>query len=116
MKLWTSTVSQFVMTKTVNIVQLPPAEPNEVNAIKTFARLSTANRQTHIDQPTNRQSITNSHNNNEYNTSPNNILLPDNQSNIILHQFSIMTEKLKKFTKQVSSNMTKMTQAHNITQ
>ena len=42
--------------------------------------------------------------------------LPDNQSNIILHQFSIMAEELKNFTKQVLSNITKMMQAHNTTQ
>ena len=35
----------------VNMVQLPSAESNEANAIKTFARLSNTNSQTNIDQP-----------------------------------------------------------------
>ena len=50
--------------KTVNTVQPPPAEPNEVSAIETFAKLSSTNTQTNIDQPSNRQTITNSHNDN----------------------------------------------------
>ena len=46
--------------KTFNMVQLPP---NEANAIETSARLSTTDSQTNIDQPSNGQPITNSHNN-----------------------------------------------------
>ena len=49
--------------KTVYLVQLPPAEPNEANAIETFAKLSITNSQPIIDQLTNGQPITNSHNN-----------------------------------------------------
>ena len=102
--------------KTVNMVQLPQIETHEASAIERFVRLSTTNRQTNTDQPSNDQPITTIHNNNEYNTSPNSILLPHNQFNIILHQFSIMAEELKTFTKQVSSNITKMMQAHNTMQ
>ena len=36
--------------KTVNMVQLPPAEPPEANAIETFARLTTIKSNTNIDQ------------------------------------------------------------------
>ena len=85
----------------VNMVQLPLAEPNEANAIKTFARLTTTNRQTNTGQLNNRQPLTSSHNSNECNASTNNKLSPDNQSTIILHQFSIMAEELKNFIKQV---------------
>ena len=53
---------------------------------------------------------------NECNTSSNNILSPDNQSTIILQQFSIMAEELKSFTKQVLSDIMKKTQAHNCVQ
>ena len=43
--------------------------------------------------------------------------LPDNQSNIILHQFSIIAEELKtNLTKQVLSNITEFMQAHNTVQ
>ena len=69
------------------IVQLPLAELNDANAIETFARLSNTNSQTYKDQPSNGQHTTNSHNSNEYNTSSKSILLSDNQSNIILHQY-----------------------------
>ena len=97
--------------KTVHMLQLPPAEPNEANAIETFARLSTPSSQPNIDLLTNRQPITNSHNNNESSA-----LLPDIQSNTILHQFSMMAEELKYFAKQVSNNITEMTQTHNTPQ
>ena len=90
------------------MVQLPPAEPNESNTIETFAKLSTTDDQLSIDQLTNGQPITNSHNNNKNNT-----LFLDSQSKTILHQFSMMAEELKNFTKQVSNNITEMTQAHN---
>ena len=85
--------------QTVNMVQLPPAESHEANAIETFAKLTTTNNQMNVDQLNNRQPSTNSHNSNECNASSNNILSPDNQSIIILHQFSIMAEELKNFTK-----------------
>ena len=98
------------------MVQLPSAGPNEANAIETFARLSNTNSQTNIDQLHNRQLTTNSYTNSEYNRSSNNILLPDKQSNTIIHQVSIMEEEFKNFTKHVSSNIIKMTQAHNTTQ
>ena len=53
------------------MIQIPPAEPNEANAIETFARLSTTNSQTSVDQTSNGPPIPNSHNNNKYNSSPN---------------------------------------------
>ena len=90
MRLQTATILQFIMKKTVHMVQLPPAEPNEAHDIETFARLSITNSQLSIGQLTNGQPITNTHNNNENNT-----LLPDSQSNTIPHKFSKMTEELK---------------------
>ena len=39
--------------KTMNIVQLPPAEPPEANATETFARLTTINSNTNIDPDSN---------------------------------------------------------------
>ena len=116
MKLWTATILQSVMTKQSKMVQLPPAEPNEANAIEKFTRLTTTNSQRNIDQLTDGQPITHSHNSNECNTLSNNIISPDNQSTIIPHQFSIMAEELKNFTKQVLNDITKMVQAHNTAQ
>ena len=46
---------------TVNMVQLTPVEPNEANAIETFARLTNSNSQMDVDQVTDRQFITNNH-------------------------------------------------------
>ena len=102
--------------KMVTMVQLPPVESNEANATETFARLTTTNSQVNEEQLTDGQPITNSHNSNRCNTSPNNILSPDNQSIIILHQFSMIADELKNFTKWVSSDITKKTQAHNTMQ
>ena len=76
--------------KTVHMLKLQPAKPNEVNAIETSARLLTLNSQPNTDQGTNWQPITNSHNNNE-----SSMLLPVSQSNTILDQFHMMTEDLK---------------------
>ena len=55
--------------KTAHMVQLQPAESDEAKTIETFTRLSTTNSQLSIDQFTNRQPITSSHNKNENNTS-----------------------------------------------
>ena len=60
--------------KTVNMVQLPPAEPPEANAIETFAMLTSINSNTKIDQITNN---TNSH------QPLNNIPLSNNQSTLL---------------------------------
>ena len=48
--------------QTVNIVQLPPVESNEANAIETFARLTTTHRKTKVGQLNNEQPLTSSHN------------------------------------------------------
>ena len=93
--------------KTVNMVQLPPVEPNEANTIEIFARLTTTNSQMNVEQLTNGQPITNSHNSNKCSASSNNILSPDNHSTVILNQFSIIAEELRNFTKQVLSDITK---------
>ena len=84
--------------KTVNMVQLPPAEPPNVNAIKTFGRLTARNGNTNIDQASN---------NTHGNPCPalHNIPFPNNQSTIIKDQFSQLTEELKNITKPVSSVM-----------
>ena len=98
----------------VNMVELSPAEPYEANIIETLARLSP---QTDIDHITNRQFIANNHNTNKNHASSNSIIPPDNQSTLILQQSSIMTEESNdNFTKQVSSDITKMTKAHNTAQ
>ena len=72
--------------QTVNMTQLPPADPPEANAIETFARLTTINSNTNIDQASN-----------NINDNPplNSIPFPDNQSSIIIDQFSQLTEELK---------------------
>ena len=74
------------------MVQLPPAEPPEPNAIETFARLITINSNTNIDQITNNTNV---------NPILNSTAFPDRQSCIIIDQFSQMTEELKNFTKLV---------------
>ena len=89
--------------KTVNMVQLPPAGPQKANAIETFARLTTINSNTHVDQISN-----NSNNNPPINNMP----LPNNQSSIFIDKFSQLTEELKNFTKLVASNLAEMAQAH----
>ena len=83
---------------TVNMVWLLPVEPHEANAIETFARLTTLNSQMDIDQVTDVELITNNHNMNKCNASSNSIIPSDNQSAIILQQFSIMAEELKKMS------------------
>ena len=93
--------------KTDNMVQLPPPEPPEANAIGTFARLTTIHSHTNADQTSN---------NTNGSSPPNSILPPNNQSNIILNQFGMLTEELKKITKLVSSNISEMTQAHKTAQ
>ena len=40
--------------KTVNMVQLPPAEPPEANAMESFARLTAINSNTTVDQISNK--------------------------------------------------------------
>ena len=98
------------------MVWILPLEPNEANANETFARLTTPNSQTDVDQVTTGQFITNNLNTNKSNASPNSIIRPYNQCAIILQQFRIMAEELRNCTRQVSSDMTKMTQAHNTSQ
>ena len=101
---------------TGNMFWLPPIEPYEANAIKTFARLVPLNGQIDVDHITNGQFIANNHNTKKCNVSSNSIIPLDNQSTIILQQFGTITEELKTFTKQVSSYISKMTQAHNTVQ
>ena len=83
---------------TVNMVLLSPVEPYKTNAIETFARLAPPNSQTDIDCITDGQFIANNHNTNKCNASSNSIIPPDYQSTIILQQFSIMIEELKKIS------------------
>ena len=93
--------------KTVNMVQLPPAEPPEANVIETFVRLTTINGNTNIDQASNSTSG---------NPLLHSIPFPNNQSSIIIDQFSQLTEELKNCTKLVSSNLSEMAQAHKTVQ
>ena len=88
--------------KTVNIVQLPPAQPPEANAIETFARLTTINSNTIVDQD----------NNNTNRSPPPNSIPSPNQSSIILHQFSLLKEEIRNFIKLVLNNISEMTQVH----
>ena len=76
--------------KTGSMVQLPPAEPPEANAIETFARLTTINSNTNLDQVSN---------NANGDSPPNSKPSSNNQSITILHQFSKLMEYLKNFTK-----------------
>ena len=59
--------------KTVHMIQIPLAGPNKTEAIETFAMLSIQNNPTKVNQPTNAQPMTHSHNSNTNST-----LLPVN--------------------------------------
>ena len=78
------------------MIQLPPAEQSEANAIEIFARLTTIKSKTIIDQI---------NNNTNGNSLLNSIPFADNQASIIIDQFSQLTEELKNSTKLVSSNL-----------
>ena len=93
--------------KTVNTIQLPPAEPPEANAIETFARLTTINSNTNVDQISN---------NTNGNPPLNSIPLPDNQSSIIIDQFSQLKEELKIFFQTCLKQPIRNAQAHRTTQ
>ena len=98
------------------MVLLPSVEPYTANAFKTFARLAPPSSQMDVVHVTNGQFIANYHNTDKCDASSNSIIPLDNQSAAILQKFSIGTEELKDFTKQVSSDLTKMTQAHKTVQ
>ena len=51
--------------KIIHMVHLPLAGPNEMNATETFARLSIQNNPTKVNEHTNAQPMTDSHNSNE---------------------------------------------------
>ena len=78
-RLWTATILQFVMTTYSTPYSYHQLSQMKQMALKHLPDLSTTNSQLSIDQLTNGQPITNSHNNSE-----NNKLLPDSQSNTIL--------------------------------
>ena len=101
------------------MVQLPSAEPSEVNAVETVERItcSHTSRDHHNDIHT--QSIySNSMSaNNKTNNSPQkNAIHPHDQSTVILQQFSMITQELKNFMDKVSADITKIIQAHTIAQ
>ena len=89
------------------MVQLPPAELPDANAIETSARVTTINSNTNIHQISN---------NTNGNPPLNSIPLPDNQSSIIIDHFSQLTEEWKNFTKLVLNNLSEMAQAQKTTQ
>ena len=83
MKLWTATILQSVMIQQSTWSGYPQKNPYEANAIETFAKLTPPNSQIDVDHITNGQFIANNHNTN------------------------------KIFTRQLSSDITKMTHTHN---
>ena len=96
---------------TVHMVPLPSAEPSEVNAVETIARLILS--QIHEKHPNNictQSTYSNSTlTNNNTNSSPqNNTIHPHDQSTVVLHQFSMVTWELRNFTDKVSCDITKI--------
>ena len=110
MRLWTQIISPLQWQVSPHGT-LPLDEPNEVNAIETFAILLIQSSQAKANPLISGQPITHSHNNNKNST-----LLADSQLNTILHQFPHDARGIKKFTKQVSNNIIEMTQIHNTAQ
>ena len=98
------------------MVPLPPAKPPESNALGTIAKLSLSQNQIDLCNDTHTQTISNNPiiPNNVINSTPTtNIAQPNDQSTIILQQFSMITEELKNFTNKASGDITKITQAYN---
>ena len=88
---------------TINIVLLPPDDPSEFNAFETIVRLSLSQNQRDLPSDTQTQTTSNTPtitNNNIGNTSTINMKQPQDQSTIILQQFGIITEELKKIHKE----------------
>ena len=95
------------------MVLLPPAEPSEANVFKTFASLTFSQTQSEHVNNNCRQPIYSSSTptNNNINSLPqNNNVQPNNQSTVILQQFSI-TQELRNYTDKVSDDITKIKQA-----
>ena len=87
------------------MVPIPPAEPLEINAFKTIARLTFLQMQReHINsthtQPMYSKSIAANQNTNSL--PQNNNVHPYNQSIVILQQFGMITKELRNFTDKVS--------------
>ena len=90
-----------------------------LTSFETLTRLTLSQNQrdlsnNNLTQPIPRNSILT--NNKTCNLSQNSIVHSHNQSTIILQQFSMRTQELKKITNKVSSNITKITQAYTAAQ
>ena len=88
------------------------AEPSESNAFETFARLILSQNQRNPPNDTQRQAFSNTSiltKNNICSTPQNNMTQSQDQSKVILQQFSMITEELQNFTNKVSSDITKYT-------
>ena len=79
------------------MVPLPSAEPSEVNAVETIERLthSHTSKNNNCPQPT--YSHTSPTNSSTTDSPQNNAIHPHDQSTVILHCFSMITQELKRF-------------------
>ena len=80
------------------MVPLPSAEPPEINAVKTFERLThshTSKDHPNDNHPQNIYSNSTSTNSSTNNSPQNNAILLHDQFTIILQQFSMMMQELK---------------------
>ena len=87
---------------TVNMVPLPPTEQPEMNPFETFVRLSHSQNQRDLPDDIQTQTAPRTSiitNNSIGNAPKSNMILSHDQSTIILQQFSMITEKVKNFTK-----------------
>ena len=98
------------------MVPLPLAEPSEFNAFGTIARSSPTQNQMDLLTNMYTQTIFNSSiipQNDTDNAPRINTAQTNDQSSVILQQFSMIAEKLKNFTNKVSGDIMKTTQAYN---
>ena len=102
------------MINIAHMVPISPAEPPDINAFTTIARLTflqTQNEQVSniCTQPMYSDSTLANQNTN---SSPQNQNIhPHNQSTVILQQFSMITQELRNFMDKVSGDITKIMQS-----
>ena len=96
------------------MVLVPPAEPSEINAFNTSARLTLSQTQNeHTDSTYTQPIYSNLASDNQITNSlpQNDNMHPYDQSTVILQQFSMIPQKLKNLMDKVSSDITKIMQA-----
>ena len=89
------------------MVLLTPSEPSEFNAFETIVRLSLSQNERNLPNDSHTQTASNAPiiaNNNVDNTSTTKTTQPHDPYTIILQQFSMIIEELKKFTNKASSD------------